>query len=172
MEEVWRNIKGYKNYQVSNLGNVKSLNYNHTGKEKLLKQRLSHNGYYRVGLVKNNKQIHYQVHRLVYEAFYGKIPFWMQVNHINENKTDNNRFNLNVLTAKDNTNWGTGVERSHKDRRVPIIQFDLNNNIVKEFSSITEVEKELGFCNSNIVRCCKGRTKTAYGYKWKYKEVG
>ena len=98
----------------------------------------------------------------------------MQVNHINEIKTDNRLSNLNLMTAKENINWGTGIERSTKKRingkcSKTVLQFDLNNNLVKEFPSAMQVERELGFTNSNIIKCCNGKYKTAYGFKWKYK---
>ena len=111
-EEIWKDIVGYEGlYQVSNTGKIKSLNYNHTGREKILKQRLFNRGYLYVGLWKNGKQKYFSVHRLEYEAFYGEIPKGMQVNHINEIKTDNRLENLNLMTPKENTNWGTAIQR-------------------------------------------------------------
>ena len=60
MNEVWKDIEGYEGkYQVSNLGNVKSLNYNHTGKEKLLKP-INANGYLTVHLSINNNKKKYK----------------------------------------------------------------------------------------------------------------
>lgn len=171
MNEIWKDINGYKGlYQVSNLGNVKSLRF---GKEKFLKTEITIYGYCRVTLTKNKQQHHYAVHRLVYEAFYGKIPFWMQVNHINENKTDNRLCNLNIMTPKANTNWGTCIERRIKNRKGKtalkrVVQYSLDENYIKEWSSIQEIERELNFNNSNITACCKGRQNTAYGFIWKY----
>lgn len=52
----------------------------------------------------------------------------------------------------------------------PIIQLDMDGNFIKEWISATEAAKFLGKDKSNICICCKGRTKYAYGYKWKYKE--
>ena len=57
MEEIWKYIPGFDNaYQVSNLGRVKSMNYNHTGKEKLRKLDLKKTGYQQVELFKNRKE--------------------------------------------------------------------------------------------------------------------
>ena len=50
------------------------------------------------------------------------------------------------------------------------MQYDLNDNLVKEYPSAHQVERETGFDNGYIIACCKGKYKTAYGYKWKYKE--
>ena len=51
-----------------------------------------------------------------------------------------------------------------------ILQYDLQDNLIKEFPSIMQVYRELGFSDGNICDCCKGKFKTAYGYKWRYKE--
>lgn len=173
--EIWKDIKGFEGlYQASNLGQVKSLERPYRRKENILKPSISHRGYYIVALSKNSIVKTYRVHILVYEAFNGPIPENMQVNHINEIKTDNRLSNLNLMTAKENCNWGTRNERSTKKRingkcSKTVLQFDLNNNLVKEFPSAMQVERELGFANSNIIKCCKGKYKTAYNYKWKYK---
>lgn len=54
--------------------------------------------------------------------------------------------------------------------RVPILQLDMGDNVIREWSSAREVESTLGFNNSNITNCCRGRYKSMYGYKWKYKQ--
>lgn len=172
--EIWKDIPNYEGlYQVSNLGRVKSLEridaLGHRLKEKILKPKLTR-GYYEVGLFKNSIRKMYLVHRLVWEAFNGHIPEGLQVNHINEVKTDNRLSNLNLMTAKENTNWGSRNERISKNCSKPVLQFTLDNILVKEFLSIIQIERELGFSCGNIVNCCKGRYKTAYGYIWRYKE--
>ena len=169
--EEWKDIPEYEGlYQVSNLGRIKSLEridaLGRKVEEKILKPLIIRNGYYLTGLYKNSVRKFYYVHRLVYEVFNSQIPENMQVNHINEVKTDNRLSNLNLMTCKENVNWGTRNERIAK----VVLQFDLNDNLVKEYPSIMQVERELGFNNAHIVKCCKGKLKTAYGYKWKYKE--
>lgn len=172
--EIWKDIKGFEGlYQVSNLGRVKSLEridaLGHRLKEKILKPKLTR-GYYEVGLFKNSIRKMYLVHRLVWEAFNGQIPEGLQVNHINEVKTDNRLSNLNLMTAKENANWGSRNERISKNCSKPVLQFTLDNILVKEFLSTIQIERELGFSCGNIVNCCKGKLKQAYGYIWKYKE--
>lgn len=174
-KEIWRDIPNYEGlYQASNLGRVKSLGRPYRRKEKILKLSISHRGYYIVALSKNSIVKTYRVHILVYETFNGLIPENMQVNHINEIKADNRLSNLNLMTCKENINWGTGIERSTKKRingkcSKPVLQFDLQDNFIKEYPSAMQVERELGFANSNIIKCCKGKYKTANGFKWKYK---
>lgn len=181
--EIWKDIKGFEGlYQVSNLGRVKSLKRFRKGKdgslvtvkEKILKPLIT-KGYYQVLLCKQAIKKKYLVHRLVWSAFNGSIPEGLQVNHINEIKSDNRLENLNLMTAKENTNWGTGIERRAKNlingkKSKPVLQFDLNNNFIKEYPSIRQVYRETGFAQTNISACCKGKHKQAYGYIWRYKE--
>ena len=176
--EIWKDIPNYEGYQVSNLGRVKSLKRFRKGKngslvpvkEKILKPQMPNSGYYRVTLCEQSTIKFYYVHRLVYEAFNGQIPENMQVNHINEVKTDNRLENLNLMTPKENINYGTGIERCTKKRSKAVLQFDLNDKFVKEYLSTKQVERETGFAQQYISACCKGKYKTAYNYKWKYKE--
>lgn len=167
-KEEWRDIPNYEGfYQVSNLGRVKSF---YGLKEKILKPGIPNNGYYQVELCKNSIRKFYMVHRLVWEAFNGQIPEGLQVNHINEIKSDNRLSNLNLMTAKENCNWGSRNERRAKKQSKVVLQFDLNDNFIKEYPSAIQIERENGFGQGNISKCCKGKRKTAYGYKWKYKE--
>lgn len=178
--EIWKDIPNYEGiYQASNLGRIKSLERidvrGHRVKEKILKPSRDRYGYYQVVLCKNSKLKAYRVHRLVWSAFNGQIPENMQVNHINEIKSDNRLENLNLMTCKENINYGTGIERRVKKRingkcSKPVLQFTLDNILIKEYPSIKQVERETGFAQGNICNCCKGRYKQAYGYKWKYKE--
>ena len=89
MKEIWKDIQGYEGkYKVSNLGNVKSLNYNRTKKEHILKTRLC-GGYLYVVLSKNCICKNWSIHRLVATAFINNPDNLPQVNHIDENKTNN-----------------------------------------------------------------------------------
>lgn len=101
MQEIWKDIKGYEGlYQVSNLGRVKSLPRKNVTKEKILNGGNNGDGYIKVSL--SNKL--YYVHRLVAEAFIPKIEGKNFVNHIDENKSNNNVNNLEWCTNKENIN--------------------------------------------------------------------
>lgn len=178
-KEIWKDIPNYEGlYQASNLGRIKSLERFRKGengslasvKERILKPSINHKGYYRVALWKNSIPKRCLVHRLVWEAFNGTIPEGLQVNHISERKSENRLSNLNLMTPKENCNWGTGIERQAKKLSKVVLQFDLNDNFIKEFPSLMQVYRELGFNQGNISKCCKGKYKTAYGFKWRYKE--
>ena len=182
-KEIWKDIPNYEGiYKISNLGRVKSLERFKKGKndslasvkEKILKPSITRNGYYQVCLWKQSTQKHYFVHRLVWEAFNGKIPEGIEVNHIDENPLNNKLENLNLLTHTDNINWGTRTKRAREKATngkcsKKVLQYNLEGIFIKEYPSIIEVERQLGFLNSNIVQCCKGKYKQMYGYIWKYK---
>ena len=100
-EEIWKDAPGYEGrYQVSNLGKVKSLNYNRTCKEVILKAGKDGRGYLRVVLRKDGNSITNTIHRLVMLAFVGESG--LDVNHINGIKTDNRLENLEYCTRSEN----------------------------------------------------------------------
>jgi len=99
-EEIWKDVVGYEgHYQVSNLGNVRSLKRNNS---KLLKARLNHNNYCIVRLYKDNDWRQFRVHRLMAMAFISNPLNKPQVNHINGVKTDNRLENLEWCTNSEN----------------------------------------------------------------------
>lgn len=104
MKEIWKDIPGFEGvYQVSNFGNVKSLNYNKTGKEKLLIPKRS-SVYDAVCLCLNSKHKYSFIHRLVAEAFIPNSQHKTQVNHKDGNKRNNNIENLEWVTPSENMN--------------------------------------------------------------------
>ena len=168
--EIWKDIKGFEGvYQASNLGRIKSLErINVLGrrvKEKILKPLITRKGYYLIGLYKNSIQKFYYVHRLVWIAFNGQIPEGYEINHLNEVKSNNRLENLNLVTHKENINFGTRTEKCSKS----VLQFTLEDILIKEYPSINQVARETGFNQGNICGCCNGKRKTAHGFKWKYK---
>lgn len=168
-EEKWKNIVGYEGlYQISNLGNIKSLNYKNTDEEKILKTKKNRGGYLLVGLYKNGKQKYYTVHRLVAEAFIPNPNNLPQVNHKDEDKTNNRVENLEWCSPQYNINYGNRNEKMAKSRSIPILQFNLDGEFIKKWESGTQVQKDLGFDNSSITKCCKGKLKSIYGFIWRY----
>ena len=107
MSEVWKDIVGYEGYyQVSDLGNVKSLGNEKTKKDKILKPSLSTNGYYQVGLQINGVRKTYKIHTLVAMSFLNHIPngtHEVVVDHINTIRTDNNLNNLRLVSSRFNS---------------------------------------------------------------------
>lgn len=111
MDEIWKDIPGYEgNYQASSLGRIKSLARRgfdgRRVKERIIKQNGPKGRYLNVALRKNGKTKTFMVHQLVAMAFHNHKPngHYIVVNHINSNIEDNRSCNLEVVTARENTN--------------------------------------------------------------------
>tara|TARA_R110001632_G_C11076374_1_gene387963 strand:- start:13 stop:513 length:501 start_codon:yes stop_codon:yes gene_type:complete len=109
--EIWKEVKGYRDYEVSNLGRVKSLarivitaKGSRTCKEKILKPSVDGQGYLKVCLSSNGKGKVKRIHRLVAIVFLNHTPNGnkLVVDHINNVKTDNRLENLQVITNREN----------------------------------------------------------------------
>lgn len=174
--EIWKDIEGYEGlYQVSNFGRVKSLNYRYTEKEGILKPIKNKDGYLYVGLWKNRKGKKFRVHKLVASVF---IPNdnpieKTEINHKDENPSNNHFNNLEWVTPKENCNYGTRNKRLSKKLKgkgiKPILQYTLDGEFIKEWESIKQASEELYITHSNIGRCCRGEQKKCGGFLWKYK---
>lgn len=171
MKEIWKDIENYYGlYQVSNMGNVKSLNYLHTGKEKILKPGVGRDGYLRVELCKNGKRKTLLIHRLVLMTF---APInnmdKFDVNHRDENRQNNSLDNLEWCSRSYNINYGTRNQKISK----PVVQLDTTTNkVVNVYCSAWEADRQ-GFNQSNITQCCKNKfsrpgNNIYKGYKWQY----
>ena len=196
--EEWRDIEGYEGlYEVSSLGRVRGCDrYVSNGrgsvllcKGKVLKLKKDKLGYHRIILSKDNKQTTFQVHRLVAKAFQdvcGKLRSGLEVDHLDTDPSNNRATNLRWCTCSENhLNPLTRKHRSDamkgenhprygkfgKDNPTskPIIQMDRQGNLLTEFEGLMDAERQLGIDPSSISRCCKGKVKTAGGFKWKYK---
>lgn len=106
-KQIWKEIPNYEGkYQVSNTGRVRSLNYGRTGKTKVLKQSTNKGGYKNIVLYKDGKLKGYSVHRLVALAFIPNPLNLPQVNHKDENPSNNAVWNLEWCTPKYNSTYG------------------------------------------------------------------
>lgn len=167
IQEIWKDIPGYEgHYQASNFGRIRSLKFN---KLRILKLGNDGCGYYIVQLYLNNVAKSLHLHRLVWITFYGPIPEGLQINHKDENKSNNSLANLELVTPSQNTNYGTRNKRVSEKLGKRIQMLDKNNNILKTFNSIKEAAQFLNKkSGSNISFCLNGYYKSAYGYKWKF----
>ena len=159
-EEIWKEIQGFEDrYAVSSKGRVMNLK---TGK--ILKHGSTQNGYANVCLCKGDgtKRKWIKVHRLVAEAFIDNPDNLPQVNHKDENKTNNNVENLEWCSASKN------IRHSVYQRSCKINQLTIDGELVKEWESSEQIKRETGYSNGNIIDCCKGEYKQMYGYKWEY----
>lgn len=182
MKEIWKSVLEYEGlYEASNLGRIRSLKF---GKVRILRPQKHRCGYLQVHLWENNKMKTCTVHRLVWETFIGKIPPGMQVNHIDEDKTNNFVFvnpdgsvdlqksNLNLMTPRQNVNWGTRNQRNAEARingklAKRVGQFTLDGVLVKIWPSTRECGRH-GFNQRSVSKCCRGLLKSHKGYIWRF----
>lgn len=174
--ETWKAIAGYEGlYEVSDQGRVKSLNYNHTHKEKILRPVKGRKGYLQVSLCKDGQIKNWKVHRLVAEAFIPNPQCLETINHRDEVKTNNSASNLEWMNRKDNDNYGTRNKRvaearlNHPAFSKKVQMFDkLTGELLATFPSLAEAERITRIAFQNISSCCNGKLKSAGGYNWKY----
>ena len=174
MSEEWRDVAGYEGrYQVSSTGRVKSLKrkdcLGRTIRERMLKPCDNGRGYLYISLSDGTGEHkrHY-IHRLVGEAFVPNPLEKEDVNHKDENPSNNHASNLEWLTHKENLNYGMRNERVAKANSKQVAQYTKDGAFVKVWGSAAEVKRQLGFNHSNIIQVAKGNRKTACGYIWKY----
>ena len=187
--EQWRTPiydgEPYEGYKVSNWGKILSLNYNRTGKPELMNPAEDTSGYLQVGLRKNGETNLCLVHRLVAQTFIPNPENLPEVNHKDEDKTNNFVFlnedgsvdkeksNLEWKNHRDNCNHGTRNERIGKTstngkQSKKVLQLSLSGELIREWPSIHECGRN-GFDFRNVSACCRGERKTAYGFRWMYK---
>ena len=182
-KKIWKDIKGYEGYyQVSNTGFIRSVDrwitYKNGSKHFLkgepLKGRPDRDGYLIIGLAKEGKQRYIGIHRLVAEAFIPNPNNLPQVNHKDENKTNNSVWNLEWCTSKYNVNYGTGNSRrskTHKGRPGKRGKDNPKSKPIRcieteqPFPSITDAKKWLGKGDIGYALRTGG---TAGGYHWEY----
>lgn len=167
IKEIYKDILNYEGlYQISNLGNVKSLKrldrLNKPIKEKILKQTIDSVGYYYVNLSKNGKQKHKRIHQLVAESFLNHIPNGRKlvVNHKDLNKLNNNIDNLEIVTFRENCNqkhlksvskytgvhwkkqtnkWGASISIKNKKKHLGYFENEYDAHLAYEYE-LTKIQ--------------------------------
>ena len=171
--EVWKDVPDYEGlYKVSNTGNIWSCKHRKVLSKRTIK------GYACINLHKNGVQKTFSIHRLVALAYIPNPLKKAEVNHIDEDKSNNDVTNLEWVTPKENSNYGTRNERiseyvkTHPRRNLrKVAQIDKRTgDILAIYNSVSEAAKKNCFHQGNICWCCHGKKNEANGYKWKFIE--
>lgn len=152
MKERWKPIDGYDGkYYISDCGRVYSTSKNDFVPQSKIDKK---HRYHDVKLYKDGVNKHYLVHRLVAESFVPKVDGCNEVNHIDNNQTNNHYTNLEWCTHKDNMNHAFQFTSNVRNYR-PCYLYDKDGSMVGEFCSLTEASKKgakLGACYSSLMR--------------------
>lgn len=163
-KEIWKDIQGYKGfYQVSNLGRVKSLYKGGI----VLKGSVNNRGYHMVMLYKDGKYKHYLIHRLVAQAFVSNPKHMPQVNHKDEDKSNNKVSNLEWCTNLYNNLYHDKAKRTGIKEGKSVAQYTLSGKLIKVWKSSNEAERA-GYHARHIGECCSGKIRTHQGYMWRF----
>ena len=160
--EIWLDIEGYPNYQVSSMGRIKNIKTNN-----FLKPRPDASGYLRVYLFDGHGNGRDKlVHRLVADAFYDGCHDGLDVNHLNGLKSDNFIGNLEFCTRSDNLKhaYRTNLRDRPQNRCKPVRIVETG----EVFNSVRECARYLGCRHSNISLCLSGVQNTCYGYHFEF----
>ena len=170
--EEWRDVVGYEGkYMVSNKGEVYSL-LSH-----IKLKRLVINGYYRVSLCYDGDIKLALVHRLVAKAFIPNPENKRCVNHLDENRLNNDVSNIEWATHKENTHWGTNIQRMIETQRntspfrKAVYQYDRSLVLINQFQSASEAARVLGIRADGISHAACGREKSYKGFIWSYNKL-
>lgn len=172
--ELFLPIKDFETlYEISNKGNVKALKRKYTTNklknierytsEKILKPSLDGSGYQQVILSKNGSMYSKKIHRLVAESFIENPNNYNEINHKDEDKTNNNVENLEWCDRQYNVNYGNRTNKTKKK----VYQYDLNKNLINTYNSLTECCNATLFPRSSISNACINQN-TFRGYLWTY----
>lgn len=159
MSEIWKDIQGYNGkYQVSNLGNVRSLKWNNTNQTRLLTPFMN-GGYLRVGFRVNKILHNHLIHVLVAKAFIPNPHNKSIVNHIDGNKLNNNVNNLEWVTSSENAKHAV---KNNLVKQLPCrwkpsktLQLSLSGKLIAVFKSQHEASRQLGLSQAKISQAIK-----------------
>lgn len=181
---IWKDIENFPEYQVSDTGEVRSTKYlgqfKRKNSEGLLSQRTDKAGYKYVNLYKNRHMYSAKVHRLVAKAFIPNPDNLPQVNHKDENKSNNSKDNLEWCSASYNLTYNGQTKKVHEKQKRRIGAYSQLNEKQLEFDSVTAASlyllqqgktKNAKSALCNIVEAAKSFIpKLRYGYYWKWLE--
>lgn len=176
LNEEWKDIDGYEGlYQISNYGRLRSF-VDKNGHKRIIIRKFQKNtkGYLQTRIYKNGKGKTVKIHRLVAEAFIPNPDNLPQVNHKDEDKTNNCVWNLEWCDAKYNINYGTLPERisvihtNHPSKSTPVKQYSIDGQLIAIFPSQAEAARQTGIDQASISNNCTGKISKTHNFKFSF----
>lgn len=183
MEEIWKPVVGWEGlYEVSSFGRVRSLDREIVNKAgfrqsftgRILSPARDKDGYDRVVLAREGRRYNRIVHRLMAQSFIPNPENFPEVNHKDEDKTNNLLSNLEWCSDKYNVNYGTGLQRrtasqrNHPRESKPVQQFSKKGELLNVYPSIKEASRQTGIKTESISLSCRGLLKYCHRYYWRF----
>ena len=172
--EEWQpiTINGVRiDYEISNFGRVKTLrNSNRHHRGDVLNLHLNAKGYPIVTLVYQGKHHTIAVHKLVALFFVPNTLSLPEINHKDENKTNNRADNLEWCNRSYNVQYGTGITRRTRTLSRPLCQYNYNGELVRTWPSVKDAARQNNLDASCLTRCAEGMIRTFKGYIWLYQD--
>lgn len=171
--EQWVDIVGYEGlYSISNLGRIAS---HHRDEFRILHPTTHRtNRYSYVNLCRNGIATLFRVHVLVAKHFLPNPNGLLEVNHKDEDKSNNRVDNLEWCTRKYNVNYGTAQQRRREKQRArvskSVVQYSKTGEYICTYASISGASRIVGISTSHIVNCCNRRKPSAGNFIWRYLE--
>jgi hypothetical protein len=183
--ETWKEIPGFDGrYEVSSHGRIRTYSNGRWGNKthgRIMTLKRNPAGYSFVALHKpfgGGKCEYHMVHRLVAKMFIPNPENKETVNHIDGNKTNNNVENLEWATHSENSIHAVRTGLSTPSQRqndvtiqrcsIPVIMLDKNMNLLANYENAKQASIQTGTDHSSIIKCCRGKLRTANGFVWRY----
>lgn len=161
MKEVWKGIADYPMYQISNMGNVRSLFVN-----RIMKPGNNGKGYRFIPLHNERGVRNHYIHRLVASAFLGECPEGKEVNHKDANTRNNKLSNLEICDHKYNVQYGastkSAITRSKSCKGI------FRDGTEKIFPSALEAARYVKTSRGMVYAIIRGRKKSVHGWRFTY----
>jgi hypothetical protein len=156
---MWKELPIDPRYKVSEDGQIKGLD------GRIMKQSKDTRGYLFVTLNNNYEQRHLSMHRAVALCYIPNPHNYPQVNHKDQDKTNNHVSNLE---------WCDNKYNSHYSNARPVLMLDKNTGeVLKRFEAVRDVDEYFGIkAHQSVSKCCLHKPKyySAYGYKWEFED--
>ena len=164
--EIFLTIRNFPDFKISNWGRLYNKKTN-----RYLSGRPNTNGYWQVRLHNKDGYKDVLIHRLVADYFVPNLFMGTQINHKDQDKSNNRWSNLEYCDPKDNINYGDrtirAVESRKRNLNFIICQYDLDGNLIAEYNKLKDAALAVGGRTDSIRWALDGKLKTSYGFVWR-----